>query len=172
METMEPTPKPRLDLDLVRERLSKAKGKQYWRGLEEIAETPEFQAWMDDEFPNRESLKGIDRRSLLKYMGASMALAGLSGCRGLFLPQTKVVPYVRAPEELVYGKPLYYASIYTQSGYAKGVLVEQHEGRPTKIEGNPDHPASLGASDSFMQASVLSLYDPDRAQNVTQNQDI
>ena len=172
METMEPTPKSKLDWDVVEQRLSNAKGRHYWRGLEEIAETPEFQAWLDDEFPNRKSMLGIDRRTLLKYMGASLALAGLSGCRGLFLPQTKVVPYVRAPEELVYGKPLFYASIYTQSGYAKGVLVEQHEGRPTKIEGNPDHPASLGATDSYMQASILSLYDPDRAQNVTQGGDI
>ncbi len=172
METTTPTPKPKLDLDKVQERLANAKGRQYWRGLEEIAETQEFQAWMDDEFPNRESLKGIDRRTLLKYMGASLALAGLSGCRGLFLPQTKVVPYVRAPEELVYGKPLFYASIYTQGGYAKGILVEQHEGRPTKIEGNPDHPASLGATDPFMQASILTLYDPDRTQNVTQQGDI
>jgi MoCo/4Fe-4S cofactor protein with predicted Tat translocation signal len=172
MDTMEQTPKPKMDWEAVEARLANAKGKQYWRGLEEIAETPEFQSWLDDEFPNRSTLMAIDRRTLLKYMGASMALAGLSGCRGLFLPQAKVVPYVRAPEELVYGKPLFYASIYTQSGYAKGVLVEQHEGRPTKIEGNPDHPASLGAADSFVQASILSLYDPDRAQNVTQGGDI
>ncbi|MEA2553360.1 MAG: hypothetical protein QOJ65_1536, partial [Fimbriimonadaceae bacterium] len=168
METLDQTPKPKLDLDAVRERLSKAKGRQYWRGLEEIAETPEFQDWMDDEFPNRESLKGLDRRTMLKYMGASLALAGLSGCRGLFLPQKKVVPYVHAPEEMVYGKPLFYATIFSQGGYAKGVLVEQHDGRPSKIEGNPDHPATLGACDSFMQASILHLYDPDRAQNVTQ----
>src|SRR5689334_16924989 len=171
MDTIEPTPKPKMDWEAVERRLANAKGKQYWRGLEEIAETPECQSWLDDEFPNRSTLKSIDRRTLLKYMGASMALAGLSGCRGLFLPETKVVPYVRAPEELVYGKPLFYASIYTQSGYAKGILVEQHEGRPTKIEGNPDHPASLGATDSFVQASILSLYDPDRAQSVTQGGD-
>lgn len=172
MDIIEPTPKPQMDWDLVEKRLANAKGRSYWRGLEEISETPEFQSWLDDEFPNRSTLNKIDRRTLLKYMGASMALAGLSGCRGLFLPQTKVVPYVRAPEELVYGKPLFYASIYTQSGYAKGILVEQHEGRPTKVEGNPDHPASLGATDSFTQASILSLYDPDRAQNVTQGGDI
>ena len=172
METMEPTPKPKMDWELVEKRLANAKGRSYWRGLEEIAETPEFQAWLDDEFPNRSTLKTIDRRTLLKYMGASLALAGLSGCRQVFMPQPKVVPYVRAPEELVYGKPLFYASIYTHSGFAKGILVEQHEGRPTKIEGNPDHPASLGATDSFMQASILSLYDPDRAQNVTQGGDI
>ncbi len=168
METMEPTPKPKLDWDVVEQRLKNAKGRHYWRGLEEIAETEEFQAWMDDEFPNRRSLLEIDRRTMLKYMGASLALAGLSGCRGLFMPQPKVVPYVRAPEELVYGKPLFYATAFTHAGFARGVLVEQHEGRPTKIEGNPDHPASLGAADSWMQASILSLYDPDRAQMVTQ----
>jgi len=172
METMEPTQKPTLDWDLVEQRLKNAKGRQYWRGLEELAETPEFQAWMDDEFPNRRSLLEIDRRTMLKYMGASLALAGLSGCRGLFMPQPKVVPYVRAPEELVYGKPLFYATAFTHAGFARGVLVEQHEGRPTKIEGNPDHPASLGATDSWMQASILSLYDPDRAQMVTQGGDI
>lgn len=170
METQE---KPKvLDLDAIRAKLSGKSGKQYWRGLEEIAETDEFQAWVDDEFPNRKSLQGIDRRSLLKFMGASMALAGLSGCRGFFLPEEKLVPYVKNPEELTIGKPLYYASVFTHAGYGHGVLVEQHEGRATKIEGNPDHPESQGASSPIIQASILSLYDPDRSGDTLSTGDI
>jgi len=143
-------------------------GKNYWRSLDELADTPQFQAWMEDEFPNRSTLLQINRRDLLKYMGASMALAGLAGCRGVFLPQDKVVPYVKAPEELVTGKPLFYATAVTLGGYATGVLVEQIEGRPIFIEGNPDHPASLGALDVLSQAEILNFYDPDRASAVVE----
>lgn len=162
----------RLNLDAIREKLAGKTGKKYWRSLEEVADTAEFQAWVDDEFPNRATLMQINRRDLLKFMGASMALAGLTGCRGVFLPQDKVVPYVKAPEELVLGKPLYYATAVTLAGFATGVLAEQHEGRPTKLEGNPDHPASLGALDSISQAEVLNLYDPDRASNVINRGDV
>lgn len=158
----------RLDLESIRTKLAGKSGKKYWRSLEEVAETPEFQSWVEDEFPNRSTLGQIDRRTLLKFMGASMALAGLSGCRGYFLPQDKVVPYVRQPEELIPGKPMFYASSMILAGYATGVLVEQHEGRPTKIEGNPDHPASLGSVDSISQAEVLNFYDPDRSASVIQ----
>ncbi len=96
---------------------------------------------------------------------ASLGLAGLSGC-GLKPPQETIVPYVRAPAELVPGNPLYFATTMTLGGDAVGLLVESHEGRPTKIEGNQSHPASLGAADAMAQASVLSLYDPDRSQTV------
>src|SRR5690349_8332519 len=157
----------KLDLEAVRERLASAEGPEYWRGLEEIAETEEFRQWLDDEFPNRSTLLQINRRELLKYMGAGMALAGLSGCR--FMPQEKIVPYVKQPEELVPGKPLWFATAFTQGGYAKGVLARSNEGRPTKIEGNPSHPASLGSTDVFMQTSIHDLYDPERSRNVTQN---
>jgi MoCo/4Fe-4S cofactor protein with predicted Tat translocation signal len=167
MEVNEQT-QGRLDLEAIREKLSGQGGKRYWRSLEQVAETQEFQNWLDDEFPHRRSLLEIDRRSMLKVMGASLALAGLSGCRGVFMDQEKAVPYVRQPEEIVPGKPLFYASSMPMSGYGVGVLVEQHEGRPTKIEGNPDHPESQGSSSSIMQASILSMYDPDRAQNVYQ----
>lgn len=156
----------RLDLEAVREKLKGKTGKQYWRSLEEVAETPEFDLWMEDEFPHRSTLNQINRRDLLKFMGASMALAGLAGCRGVFLPQEKLVPYVKAPEEMVPGIPLYYASSVLLAGYATGVLVEQREGRPIKLEGNPQHPGSLGAIDSFSQTELLNLYDPDRAQSV------
>ena len=97
-------------------------------------------------------------------MGASLALAGVSGC-GLNKPE-KIVPYVRAPEAIVPGRPLFFATALSLGGYATGVLVESHMGRPIKVEGNEKHPASLGATDAFAQASVLSLYDPDRSQVV------
>ena len=162
----------RLDMDQVRQKLAGKAGKQYWRSLEEVAETPEFQNFLDDEFPHRSTLAHINRRDLLKFMGASIALAGLSGCRGVFLPQEKLVPYVKAPEEMVFGVPLFYASSVMLGAYATGVLVEQHEGRPTRLEGNPEHPASLGSLDSLSQAEIINLYDPDRATNVLFNGDI
>ncbi len=154
-------------LERMKSALEGKRGRAYWRTLGEISDTPEFQKFLDDEFPNRSTLMQIDRRSLLKFMGASLALSGLSGCRSVFMPEDKLVPYVKQPEELVPGKPLYYASSFLMGGYATGILVEQHEGRPTKIEGNPQHPASLGAIDPMGQASVLSLYDPDRADSPT-----
>ncbi|RYG27207.1 4Fe-4S dicluster domain-containing protein [bacterium] len=154
-------------LTQMREELAGKRGRAYWRTLGEMSDTPEFQKFLEDEFPNRSSLADIDRRSLLKFMGASIALAGLSGCRSVFMPEDKLIPYVKQPEELIPGKPLYFASSMTLGGYATGVLVEQHEGRPTKLEGNPQHPASLGALDHFSQAQVLSLYDPDRADSPT-----
>lgn len=155
----------KLDLAAVREKLAGKSGRAYWRSLEEVAETPEFQAWVGDEFPNRATLMQIDRRSLLKYMGASMMLAGLAGCRSLVLPNAKMVPYVVRPEELVAGEELYFATGYTLNGVTTGVIVESHYGRPTKLEGNPKHPFSKGSSDFMMQASVLNLYDPDRSKS-------
>lgn len=154
-----------MDLTEIAERLDGQSGSRYWRSLGELADSPEFRAHLEDEFPNRRSLLNVDRRGFMRLMGASLALAGLSGCR--FLPQEKIVPYVDAPEQLVPGKPLWYASTALLDGYGLGVLVESHEGRPTKIEGNPEHPASLGATDAITQAMVLDLYDPDRARTVT-----
>ena len=97
-------------------------------------------------------------------MGASLAAAGLASCSRQ--PIERLVPYVKQPEDLIPGKPLHFASSHVLGGFARGVLVESHEGRPTKIEGNPGHPASLGATDVFMQAAILQLYDPDRSQTV------
>jgi molybdopterin-containing oxidoreductase family iron-sulfur binding subunit len=108
----------------------------------------------------------VSRRRFLGLMGASLALAGAGACTPK--PLEKIVPYVRQPENWVPGKPRYYASAFLLGGYATGVLVESHLGRPTKIEGNPDHPASLGATDAFAQASILGLYDPDRSQVITE----
>ncbi len=156
----------------LQEKLAGKTGKQYWRSLEELADTPQMQKFIDDEFPNRSSLAQINRRDMLKFMGASMALAGLGGCRSVFMPQEKLVPYVKAPEELVPGMPLFYASSVMLGAYATGVLVEQHEGRPTRLEGNPEHPGSLGALDSLSQAEILNLYDPDRSSVVMMGNDI
>ncbi len=105
----------------------------------------------------------LNRRGFLQLLASSIAFAGLSGCQ-IRQPVEKIVPYVRQPEEIVPGKPLFYTTAMSLGGYALGLLVESHEGRPTKIEGNPNHPASLGATDVFAQASVLDLYDPDRSQ--------
>ncbi|MEI7576119.1 MAG: TAT-variant-translocated molybdopterin oxidoreductase [Armatimonadota bacterium] len=174
METIEQIQqdKKEIALEKMRAELEGKRGQQYWRTLEEVMQTKEFEAWFEDEFPNRKEIFEIDRRSLLKYAGAGLALAGLTGCRGVFLPEEKLVPYVKAPEEYVSGKPLFYASAVTLAGYATGVLVEQYEGRPIKLEGNPDHPASGGALDSISQAEILNFYDPDRSQNVMTGGDI
>lgn len=142
---------------------------QYWRSLEELAQTEEFRAFVEDEFPNRtpDWNDPASRRRFLTLMGASIALAGASACT--VQPKEVIVPYVRQPEEYIPGKPLFYATSMSMGGIATGLLVESHLGRPTKIEGNPQHPASLGATDAMMQASVLTLYDPDRAQTVMRN---
>ena len=156
---MDKTPELNKELALqkMRAELEGKRGQAYWRTLDEVSQSPEFSKWFEDEFPNRKDLLTLDRRTLLKFAGASLALAGLSGCRGVFLPEEKLVPYVKAPEELVPGKALFYASAVTLAGYATGVLVEQHEGRPIKLEGNPDHPASLGALGSISQAEILNF---------------
>src|SRR5438105_4573064 len=159
----------KLDLAKLRARLDEARGPEYWRSLEELAQTGDFQTFLEDEFPNRAEdwLDPTHRRTFLKVMGASLALAGLAACTKQ--PRETIVPYVRQPEEFVPGKPLFFATAMSLAGIATGLLVESNLGRPTKIEGNPQHPASLGATDAAMQASVLTLYDPDRSQAVTRN---
>ena len=156
-----------LDLSAIRARLTQSRGREYWRSLEEAADSPAVQAMLQREFPSRASewTDPVGRRQFLKLMAASLALAGVSACTRQ--PAERILPYVRQPEDMVPGRPLYFATAMTLDGYATGVLVESHMGRPTKIEGNPDHPASLGATDVYAQASILSLYDPDRAQAVT-----
>ncbi|BBO23817.1 MAG: 4Fe-4S dicluster domain-containing protein [Fimbriimonadaceae bacterium] len=109
----------------------------------------------------------FDRRRFLQIVGASMAMAGLAGCRPKLAE--RIVPYVKAPEEILPGDPVFYATALTLSGYATGVLVKSETGRPIKVEGNPDHPGSLGATDVFAQAAILGLYDPDRSQEVRLN---
>ncbi len=149
-----------LDLGKFKKRL----GNEYWRSLDELSRE-DFEQAVEAEFPAGALAleRGVDRRDFVKLMGASMALAGLAACNR---PAEKIVPYVRQPEGLIPGKPIFFASAMPISGYAHGVLVESHMGRPTKIEGNPDHPSSLGSTNAFMQASILGLYDPDRSQVV------
>jgi MoCo/4Fe-4S cofactor protein with predicted Tat translocation signal len=163
-------PDTRLDLAAVRKRLSTSRGEDYWRSLEELANAEGFQEFLHHALPRQAAAWGdhVDRRQFLQLMGASLALAGLTGCGVSPAPtDEKIVPYVRMPEEIVPGKPLFYATAAPLAGFGIGVLVESHEGRPTKIEGNPEHPASLGSSDVWTQASVLGLYDPDRSRVVT-----
>src|SRR5206468_7263393 len=156
-----------LDLASIRAKLESDGVRRFWRGLEELAETEEYKDFLDHEFAvdatheSAHELDGLSRRNLLKLMSASAALAGLTACTKL--PTEKIVPYVSPPEEIVPGKPLFYATAMPLGGFATGVLVESHMGRPTKVEGNPEHPASLGATDVFAQASTLTLYDPDRS---------
>jgi MoCo/4Fe-4S cofactor protein with predicted Tat translocation signal len=150
----------------------RSSGKQYWRSLEELADTEEFQDLLHREFPDKatEWNDPVGRRKFLKLMGASFALAGLTACTRQ--PAEYIAPYVRQPEELVPGNPVFFATAMPLDGFATGLVVESHEGRPTKIEGNKDHPASLGATDVFSQASVLGLYDPDRSTTLTYLEDI
>ena len=145
--------------------------KEYWRSLEELAGTAQFEELIHSELPRHAAAwtGAVDRREFLKLMGASLALAGISGCLSPAPapPDEKIVPYVNQPETIVPGKPLYFATAIPMEGYGRGVLVESHMGRPTKVEGNPQHPASLGGTDAVTQASVLSLYDPDRSQVIS-----
>ena len=163
-------------------------GKKYWRSLEELADTPEFREFVVREFPQQAEgwNDPIERRTFMKLMGASLALAGLSGC--VFQPPEKIVPYVNQPENYVPGKPLFFASAMPLLGVATPILVRSNEGRPTKIEGNPDHPNNRptdfppedplrdargsSATDIFSQAAILGLYDPDRSQTITYREDI
>ncbi len=140
-------------------------GKQYWRSLNQLADTEDYRSFMENEFPEGtiEHADGLSRRKFLSLMGASVALAGLAGCRR---PVEKIIPYVIPPEDVVPGVPLFYASAMPFGLKPVGVIVENHEGRPTKLEGNKDHPASMGKTNSFVQASILNLYDPDRSQYV------
>jgi MoCo/4Fe-4S cofactor protein with predicted Tat translocation signal len=156
-----------MDFAAIRSRLAGSEGRLYWRSLSELADTPDFRDYLHREFPEQASEwndpKG--RRNFLKLMSASLALAGVGACTRQ--PPEHIVPYVRQPEDVVPGRPLFFASAIPLGGVARPVLVESHLGRPTKIEGNPEHPASLGATDALTQAAVLGLYDPDRSQTVT-----
>jgi len=140
-------------------------GRRYWRSVEELADTPEVRNWLEREFPQGAAeleADGVSRRNFLRLMGASLALAGvgLSGCRR---PQSTIVPYTKSVEWLIPGKAvLYTTSIPGRRGGAP-LIVTTYEGRPTKIEGNPLVPSSNGGTDAFTQASILEMYDPDRA---------
>ncbi len=167
-----PSKKGTLDLDTARARLAETNGPEYWRSLEELAGSPDFQEMLHREFPKGASewLDSASRRGFLKLMGASLAMAGMTACTKQ--PLEPIVPYVKQPEEVVPGRPLFFATAFTLGGYASPVLVESQMFRPTKIEGNDKHPASLGGTDIFSQASILGMYDPDRSQTLTYLGDI
>ncbi len=150
----------------MRERILSESGKDYWRGVEEFADTPEFEEFVKREYPahGQEWNDPVTRRSFLKVMGATLAFAGLSGC--VIQPAEKIVPYVRQQEDMLPGKPLFFATSMSIGGVATGLLAKSFEGRPVKIEGNPEHVGSLGATDIFAQASLLDMYDPDRSQSL------
>ena len=155
------------DISSIKERLAGKSGEKYWRSLDELAVTDEFQDLLHHEFPQGADqwLNPVGRRNFLKLMAASLALGGLAACSPT--SAKKIVPYVRQPEEIIPGNPLYFATAFLMGGVANGVLVESNMGRPTKIEGNPDHPGSLGGTNILTQASILDMYDPDRSQTVT-----
>ncbi len=157
--------RPPLDPELIRDRLAVEQGKRYWRSLEELADDPAVREMVEREFPDSASqwTDPVSRRRFLALMGASLGLAGLVGCTR---PTGTIMPYVKQPEHLTPGIPLHFATAMTQGGFATGLVVESHEGRPTKIEGNRNHPASLGATTVQQQAAILGLYDPDRSQSV------
>jgi molybdopterin-containing oxidoreductase family iron-sulfur binding subunit len=176
-------PSKKLDLASVRERIDFAiaddaerkTGPEYWRSLEELAGSEEFQEALHREFPKGASewIDTASRRGFLKLMGASLGLAGLTATTGCVkLPLEPIVPYVKQPENVIPGRPQYFATAVTLGGYASPVLVESHLGRPTKIEGNDLHPASQGGTDIFTQAAILGLYDPDRSQSVVSMGDL
>jgi len=161
-----PTNMRELDLSAIRARLAAKQGPTYWRSLEELAETPEFEEMLHREFPEHatEWNDPQGRRNFLKLMGASLALAGATACTRQ--PQELIVPYVKQPEEIIPGRPLFFATAMPHAGFATPVLAESHMGRPTKIEPNPEHPSTRGGTDVYAQGSILTLYDPDRSKTI------
>ncbi|MGO9336063.1 MAG: TAT-variant-translocated molybdopterin oxidoreductase [Terracidiphilus sp.] len=151
----------------VREQLKGVKGKRYWRSVDELADTAEFQAAVEREFPSsaQEWVDPVSRRGFMKLMGASMALAGLAGCTKQ--PDEPIYTYVKAPEDLILGKPMYFATVHPFVTGAVPLLVKSDQFRPIKVDGNPEHAYNHGSSDPFTQGTLLDLYDPDRSQHVT-----
>jgi len=155
-----------LTLEEVRNKLSGKTGKKYWRSMEELADRPGFGEMLGREFPQQASewIDPVSRRGFLKLAGASLALAGLSGCTKQ--PDEPIYPYVKAPEDLILGKPMYFATAYPFPTGAVPVLVKSDAFRPIKVDGNPEHPYNKGGSDPLTQGTLLDLYDPDRSQHV------
>ncbi|HEV2325372.1 MAG TPA: TAT-variant-translocated molybdopterin oxidoreductase [Terracidiphilus sp.] len=156
-----------MTLAQVRQELKGKKGRKLWRSLDELADTPEFRAAVEKEFPSAapEWIDPVSRRGFLKLMGASMALAGLAGCTKQ--PEETIYPYVKAPENLVLGNPMYFATAHPFPTGAVPLLVKSSEFRPIKVDGNPEHPYNRGGSDPLSQGTLLGMYDPDRSQHVT-----
>ena len=141
----------------------------YWRSLDELADNHEFRRFVENEFPaHADEMLAPSRRGFLKIMGASMALAGMTACRW---PEEEIVPFASRPEGYTPGEPRQYATAMELAGVALGLLATSYDGRPVKIEGNPTHPSSQGATNAFAQAAVLELYDPDRSRKVIRRED-
>ena len=156
----------KITLAEVREKLANQKGRKFWRSVDELAGSPEFAELVNKEFPSQASewIDPVSRRSFLKVMGASMALAGLAGCTKQ--PDEPIYPYVTAPPDLTLGKPDYFASAFPFTTGAVPVLIKSAAYRPIKVDGNPEHPYTRGGSDPITQATLLDMYDPDRSQHV------
>ncbi len=150
-------------LERIRRELGALRGDRFWERLAELSGEPVLRALLAREFPSQAARLGpaLERREFLRLMGASLGVMGLAACTRQ--PDEKIVPFARSPEYLIPGRPLYFATALALGGAATGLLVESHMGRPTKVEGNPDHPSSLGATDALAQAAILALYDPDRS---------
>ncbi len=156
----------KLTLAEVRDRLDGKRGKRFWQSLDDLADAPGFEEMLREEFPRQASelTDGVSRRGFMKVMGASLALAGMTGCTKQ--PDEPIYPYIKQPEDLVLGRPNFFATAYPFPTGAAPVLVKSQAFRPVKVDGNPEHPASKGRSDLFTQATLLDLYDPDRSQHV------
>src|SRR5262249_21867234 len=150
------------DLEQVRNRPARCDHDKLWSSVEELLDEPAFRRRVEAEFPQAATmLSGPGRREFLRLMGASLMLAGLTGCgEGR---SDLALPYVIQPEGETTGIPRHYATAVSFEGYAQPTLARTNSGRPTKLDGNPEHPATRGSSDHFMQAAVLQLYDPDRS---------
>jgi MoCo/4Fe-4S cofactor protein with predicted Tat translocation signal len=144
-------------------------GKEYWRSLDELADTPEFRRMVESEFPSLadDLVSPGTRRHFLKLMGASLAMAGLASCRW---PKERIMPFAHRPVDSDPGHPLYFATAMELGGSALGLLVKSYDGRPIKVEGNPLHPDSLGAAHAWAQASVLGFYDPERSRSAVRRE--
>ena len=158
--------KPAMTLDEARARIAGQSGKKYWRSIDELADTPAFREAVQREFPTQaaEWIDPVSRRGFLKVMSASLALAGLAGCTKQ--PDELIYPYVKEPEDLVLGRPVYFATAFPFPTGAVPLLVKSDAYRPIKVDGNPEHPVNRGSSDPLSQGSLLGLYDPDRSQRV------
>ena len=158
----------KLTLAQVRARLEGKTAKRFWRNLDDLADTPEFQELMHQEFPRQagagEWANSVSRRGFMKVMGASFALAGLAGCTKQ--PDETIYPYIKQPEDLVLGTPMFFATAHPLPVGGVPVLVKSYAFHPIKIEGNPEHPVAQGKSDVYTQGSLLDLYDPDRSQHL------
>ncbi len=150
----------------VRAKLDGKRGKRFWQSLDDLADAPGFEEMLHEEFPRQASelTDGVSRRGFMKVMGASLALAATTGCTKQ--PDEPIYPYIKQPEDLVLGKPNYFATAFPFPTGAVPVLVKSEAYRPIKVDGNPEHPVSKGRSDLFTQATLLDMYDPDRSGSV------